>query len=134
MYSFIKNKLNESIVFEMLNQMIDEDYPSNFNMEHFKTLNSFASRVKYCNENLQRLASGDGRNRRNIIPMDKNMVDSMWENEFMTGMFDFIGNYSLPTGDLVRTNSYGLVKRNGEDSIIMIDYGLTKEVYDSYYS
>ena len=52
----------------------------------------------------------------------------------MYEIFDYIGNYGVPTGDLERTNSYGLVKREGQDKIVLIDYGLTHEVYSSYYS
>jgi hypothetical protein len=40
---------------------LQEDYPPNWNIETFKSLKSFSKRVKYCNENLQRLASGSSR-------------------------------------------------------------------------
>jgi hypothetical protein len=40
---------------------LGEDYPPSWNLETFKSLKSFAQRVKYCNENLQRLASGSSR-------------------------------------------------------------------------
>lgn len=59
----------------------------------------------------------------------------MWDdNEFMYSMFDVIGSYNFPAGDLCKLNSYGLVNRNGQDEIVLIDYGLTNDVYDSYYS
>jgi hypothetical protein len=58
----------------------------------------------------------------------------MWEDEFVYAMFNFLGNYGVPAGDLKRANSYGVVKRDGGDAIVMIDYGLTSDVYDSYYS
>ena len=67
-------------------------------------------------------------------PIDKELAQDMWENEFMYEIFDYIGNYGVPTGDLERTNSYGLVKRDGQDKIVLIDYGLTHDVYSSYYS
>jgi len=61
--------------------------------------------------------------------------EEMWENEFIYDIFSFIGNYGLSkVGDLARMNSYGIVKRNGGDAVVMIDYGLTDDVYDSYYS
>lgn len=66
--------------------------------------------------------------------LDKALVEDMWENEFMYELFSYIGNYGVPTGDLTRLNSYGLVKRGGEDRIVLIDYGLTHDVYGSYYS
>lgn len=36
-------------------------YPSNFNMEEFKSMGTYAARVKYCQERLRRLGSGSGR-------------------------------------------------------------------------
>ena len=29
---------------------------------------------------------------------------------------------------------YGIVKRNDEDDIVLIDFGLTTDIYDTYYS
>ena len=75
-----------------------------------------------------------GNNKGSKYPLSKQLVEDMWENEFMYEMFSFIGNYAVPTGDLERTSSYGLVKRDGQDKIVLIDYGLTHEVYSSYYS
>ena len=64
----------------------------------------------------------------------KELMEEMWEDEFTYGILSFIGSYGVPTGDLERTSSYGVVKRDGQDSIVMIDYGLTSDVYSSYYS
>jgi hypothetical protein len=77
--------------------------------------------------------SGNNRGGRKY-DIDKDLWDDMWENEFMQEIFDYIGNYGIPSGDLERLNSYGLVKRDGEDQIVIIDYGLTHDVYSSYYS
>jgi hypothetical protein len=65
--------------------------------------------------------------------IDKETVDAMWENEFIKDIFSFLGGYEVPVGDLCKLNSYGLVKRNGEDTIVMIDYGITSDVWDEYY-
>lgn len=206
-------------------ELLDEDYPSSFNMEEFKELTSFNKRIKYCEANLKRISSGSSRivyaidnekvlklaknskglaqneieisysqyhdlddivaktfdyeknnlwvemelarkvkvadfkrvvgfdfkqyavaitnygnqvnaqkNRLKYDKLDKELIEQMWENEFVYDVFSFIGNYDLPVGDLTRLNSYGMVKRNGNDAIVIIDYGLTHEVYTSYYS
>ena len=220
----IKNKLAESLVFELLDQMMGEDYPSSFNMDEFKSLTSFAARIRYCEQHLQRISSGSSRivykiddekvlklaknkkglaqneveiewsqyhdisditarvfdshpdnlwvemelarklkksefkkmtgfnwddyaiamhneywnnvnyNPRMLRPINKEMVEAMWEEEFIYEMFNFITSYQVPAGDLMRTSSYGLVKRDGREDIVLIDYGLTSDVYDSYYS
>lgn len=59
--------------------------------------------------------------------------DDLWENEFAYDMFNFVGNYGIPIGDLSRLSTYGIVKRGGGDEIVMIDYGLNDDVYDTYY-
>lgn len=76
-------------------------------------------------------------------PQSRNMMkrsqpdnyQEMWDdNEFMYSIFDIIGSYDFPVGDLCKLSSYGLVNRNGQDTIVLIDYGLTNDVYDSYYN
>jgi hypothetical protein len=59
--------------------------------------------------------------------------DELWENEFVSKMFDFLGNYQPPIGDLTRLSTYGIVKRNGVDTVVMIDYGLNDDVYNQFY-
>lgn len=61
-------------------------------------------------------------------------IDELYDNEFISVMNDFMVGYNLPVGDLKRLSTYGLVNRYGEDTIVMIDYGLTEDVYSSYYS
>lgn len=51
------NQLNESNE-ENLEEMA---YPMNFNLEQFSQLPSFAARVRYCNERLQKLGAGTAR-------------------------------------------------------------------------
>lgn len=75
-----------------------------------------------------------GNSRGSKQSMDSDLLDSMWENEFMQGIFDYIGNYGVPPGDLMRLSSYGIVKGDDGDQIVIIDYGLTHEVYSGYYS
>jgi hypothetical protein len=60
-------------------------------------------------------------------------MDELQENEFTSSILDLISNYDIGAGDFGRLSTYGLVKRNGQDDIVIIDYGLTNDVYDSYY-
>jgi hypothetical protein len=50
--------INENQYNFLINEMA---YPTWFNMDEFKKLTSFAQRVKYCNEKLQRISSGSAR-------------------------------------------------------------------------
>lgn len=222
MKDFIKTKLNESIAFDIVENMMIEDYPSSFDMEHFKTLRSFAQRVKYCEEHLKRISSGSSRivymidntkvlklaknqkglaqneveiqwgqdsyfgsilahtfmyhpddlwvemelarkvtkkdfqrltecnieemdmylrnfyeinhGKRPIFTMDPAVKERLDENEFVQAIQDFMANVDAPAGDFGRLSSYGIVQRNGQDDIVLIDFGLTNDVYQTYYS
>jgi hypothetical protein len=225
MKQLIKQRLQEAINLELIENLMDEDYPSNFNIEEFKSLRDFAKRIRYCEEHLKRISSGSSRivykiddekvlklakNKKGLaqneiesghsqyqdlsdvtarvfaydenglwiemelarkltpsefkritgfqfkdyvavihnygndvhagrkkgynMPVDKAISAAMWENEFTYDVLQYIGNYELPVGDLERLNSYGIVKRNGHDAIVLIDYGLIADVYQSYYS
>lgn len=65
------------------------------------------------------------------IPLDiEKMLD---EDEWMGDLGSLIGDYDMPIGDVGRLNSYGLVKRDGQDAVVLVDFGLTNSVYDEYY-
>jgi len=206
-------------------ELIDEEYPVEFDIEEFKKLNSFNKRIKYCEAKLHRISSGSGRivyriDDEKVLKLAKNqkgvaqneveegyshyhdiqdivakvfnvhphslwiemelarkvtvanfksitgynwkdyviameyesdrvksngdttlhgisqeLLQHMWDDQdgLAAAMFDFMPSYDVPVGDLTRSSSYGIVKRYGEDAIVMIDYGLTHDVYDGYY-
>jgi hypothetical protein len=226
-------KLNEALksalltyeAFDIIESIIDEDYPTSFNIEEFKTLKSFNARIKYCEEHLKRISSGSSRivymiDDEKVLKLAKNkkgiaqneveisyggdytldgivaevyesdenalwlemqlakkitpisfkqitgwdfndyaniiynygiesgnagryaskksvpdeLTEKAWEDDFTRGIFDYIGNYGVPAGDLTRLSTYGIVSENGTDSVVIIDYGLTHDVYKSFYS
>lgn len=214
------------IIREYLEEIIDEAYPTSFDMETFKSLKSHSARNKYAAEHLQRLSSGSSRivykiDEEKVLKLAKNdkgvaqneveishgqddylryivarvfdhdlknlwlemelarkltksefkkltgfnfddfaaaianheidvrghklsykykqqidskIADAMWENEFIYGIFDYIGSYDVPAGDFQKLSSFGIVKRNGQDEIVLIDYGLSEEVQSAHYS
>ena len=223
-------KLNEQLsrIKEMMG--IDEDYPTNFNMDEFKKLTSFQKRLQYCKErlplikkgssravykiddtkvlklamnrkgldqneeeamlssyydikditaevfdkhpknewiemelarpvtesdfkrivgydfNLYRIAIGNyaldvdpqryntGNKHRQKEKIDPEIVQSMWENEFVYDIFNYIGNYGTAhVPDIQKIDSYGVVKREGHDVIVLIDYGLTNSIWNKHY-
>lgn len=65
--------------------------------------------------------------------MDKEKKEELWENEFARDVVDYIGNFNVPPDDLTRKNSYGIVEDNGEERVVIIDYGLSSNVYECYY-
>jgi len=214
--------ITESQFINLIQRDIDEDYPLSWNIEEFKNLKSFNKRIKYCEQNLQRISSGTSRivykidetkvlklaknekgvaqNKTEInfsedylwdmvvaklfdydeyglwvemelarkvttsiwnnivgIPIDifrdgtrfmeqqkgsvktlyrlkePERMEELYENDFTSTILDLIANYDVGSGDFGKLSTYGLVNRDGKDEIVIIDYGLTNEVYDSYY-
>jgi hypothetical protein len=60
-------------------------------------------------------------------------MEELYENDFTSTILDLIANYDVGSGDFGKLSTYGLVNRDGKDEIVIIDYGLTNEVYNSYY-
>lgn len=209
--------------YNLIKKDLDEVYPLSWNIETFKNIKSFRSRVLYCDQHLQKIASGSGRvvykiDDEKVLKLAKNpkgiaqneieieygnygdlrdivartfdfdnkglwvemelarkvkptqfkqivgysfddfckgiriaheihvvrneraqknkppFYDDMWEDEFMHDMFNYLIGYDIPYGDLCRLSTYGIVQRNGKNSIVIVDYGLTQDVMDTYYS
>jgi len=67
-------------------------------------------------------------------PKEPENMSDMWENDFVSRIFDLMGSYdNFVSGDLTKLSTYGVVKRDNVDSIVLIDYGLTDEVYNTHY-
>ena len=71
--------------------------------------------------------------RRAIFGVDPKEEAILDDSHFVNSVKEFMQNTDSPAGDLARLNSYGLVTREGTDSIVIIDFGLTGEVYSTYY-
>jgi hypothetical protein len=66
----------------------------------------------------------------------QNLTNQLYEQDeynFITQLFDLMGNYQLPCGDLTRISTYGMVNRDGTPEIIVLDSGLSEEILDTYY-
>lgn len=57
--------------------------------------------------------------------------DDFIENEFLGYIIDYIGNFDIPYGDLIRISTYG---ENSKNEVVLVDYGLTNDVASTYYS
>jgi hypothetical protein len=60
-------------------------------------------------------------------------AEAYHENEFIQEMMNLVGNYDMSTGDFGRTSTYGEVMRDGVPKIVLVDFGLTNQVWDDYY-
>ena len=58
-----------------------------------------------------------------------------YKGSLFEGLKRYIGDLRLHAyGDLRRVSSYGVVERDGRKEIVLIDYGLNNDVYDTYYA
>ena len=72
--------------------------------------------------------------KRKPFGQDKEIEEFFWENEFAQDLQNFIANYAQTPGDMGRPSTYGEVLRDGQPTIVLTDYGLNDEVYDTHYS
>lgn len=54
-------------------------------------------------------------------------------NEWFERLSNYMCNYEPPYGDLCRISSWGLVQRNGETTLVILDSGLDFNVLNTYY-
>jgi tRNA nucleotidyltransferase/poly(A) polymerase len=77
------------------------------------------------------VSSNNGRG--NTFGQSKETIEALNDNEFAQDLQNFVADYSQSAGDMGRASSYGEVLRDGQPSIVLTDYGLNDEVYNTYY-
>lgn len=55
-------------------------------------------------------------------------------NEDLYHFYCYMADYQLPFGDICRLGNLGMVMRDGEPHIVILDTGCNQEVYDTYYN
>lgn len=65
------------------------------------------------------------------IPQE--ILNDMYENDFIRDLNDFLHTYDMLVADIAKKDSYGIVKRNGHDEVVLLDYGATQQTWDKYY-
>lgn len=56
------------------------------------------------------------------------------ETSFMQELAEMVGNFDMGVGDIDRISSWGIVNRGGKEHLVMIDYGLTMDIFKQLYS
>ena len=67
---------------------------------------------------------------------DEEYVELIENNENIYDFYEYIGNYcpdESTIGDMSVINNYGIVNRNGDATIVMLDTGINNEIYNNYY-
>ena len=64
---------------------------------------------------------------------DEEMEYLQEENPDIKEFVDYVSNYQPPIGDMLRLANYGMVMREGSPQIVLLDSGLSDEIYNKYY-
>jgi hypothetical protein len=68
------------------------------------------------------------------VAADKAAVeDLLANNEFIIDLVSLNADYDMATGDQGRLSTYGEVLRDGKPRIVLVDFGLTNQVYNDFY-
>lgn len=77
-------------------------------------------------------------NHRNMIGFNKHqdeeIVNLLNNNDFTQSIRELMLNYDLLAGDFSRASSFGEVVHDGQPTIVLIDYGLSVDVYNQHYN
>ena len=61
-------------------------------------------------------------------------MEAITQNDEWIDFKDYFMNYDIEgIGDLFRISSYGMTNRNGKPEIVILDAGLSNEIYNTYY-
>jgi hypothetical protein len=58
---------------------------------------------------------------------------SLSENESFKTIVQIMADLDMTHGDITRISSWGVVKRNGKEKLVLVDFGLNKQVWNNYY-
>jgi len=59
--------------------------------------------------------------------------DEIVESDLFQSLLSFIADYEIMPGDFGRISSWGIVNRDGTETPILIDYGISKTIYNDFY-
>lgn len=69
------------------------------------------------------------------VSIDPTIIEAAQTNDWVQSLVSFILDYEYPyPGDFSRLSTYGLINRDGKPVIVVIDFGLTQDVMDTYYT
>lgn len=67
------------------------------------------------------------------ILSDEEMEELEENSDNLREYVEYVSNYQPPLGDMLAMRNYGLTHRDGESYIVLLDSGLSDEIYNTYY-
>lgn len=65
--------------------------------------------------------------------LDQQISKEIMEGDFFNDIVKMSTDWDINPGDFKRINSWGAVIRNGKPQIVLVDVGLTNQIYNDYY-
>ncbi|MBR6517575.1 MAG: hypothetical protein IKT40_12160 [Bacilli bacterium] len=65
---------------------------------------------------------------------DEDMEELCNSSDDIREFVDYVSNYQPIIGDMLNIRNYGMVSRNGQASIVLLDSGLSQEIWNEYYA
>lgn len=109
---------------------VEMELARKINKYEFKRLTGF--NIEDVNTYL-RIFEAENNGRTAWWSIDPELKSKMNEDEFIAKILDFSQSADIEVGDFGRASSYGVVKRDGHEVLVITDYGLTKDVYQTHY-
>lgn len=60
-------------------------------------------------------------------------IDKYYESDFITNLVDLVHSAEIMLADLKKPDSYGVVIRDGQEEVVVVDYGLTEDSFKKHY-
>lgn len=76
----------------------------------------------------------ENRGQQSMFSVSSEVKEVMDESDEVQHLVAFMYDSDSPDGDLGRISSWGLVKREDGEYLVLIDFGLNQSTYNSYYS
>lgn len=91
--------------------------------------------MKTLTEKLDQLKSDDSQHiKRNWRYLrDRILFKQISETDFISDLLEIIHHHNLSMGDIERISSWGVVNRNGIHYLVLVDYGLDRNVFQTHY-
>jgi hypothetical protein len=71
--------------------------------------------------------------KRPTMSVDPGLAREIYDSPLLEKMVSFIRDFGQQPGDLDRLSSWGKVTRNGRQFAVLVDYGLSREVFQQHY-
>lgn len=108
---------------ERARKMTESDWKrlTGWNFEDWaNTLHNFMTKIRGGTERMKR-----------PVPPDFKEIE---ESELFNNIVTMLADFDMPTGDVGKISSWGIVNRDGKEVPVLVDYGLTQTVWDEYYN